>query len=177
MLNYFGISFLVDLQNYYGNRLRQALVSGFDQKDHKYHWLYEELAYRTNCVRQTCFALEAMPAFLMHAKSEDAFTYIYGMTTKWFRAEATKAAPKRDDGTCYFYSDECPYWTDLQVSFDLFGNNYDYDTLPVFYVDLVEYVICSVRLHFFIRESLLRPIDRGKFDELMKWNPDFAKSA
>jgi hypothetical protein len=60
MLNYFGISFLVDLQNYYGNRLRQALVSGFDQKDHKYHWLYEELAYRTNCVRQTCFALEAM---------------------------------------------------------------------------------------------------------------------
>ena len=177
MLNYFGISFLLDLQSYYGNRLKQALASGFDKKGHKFHWLYEELAYRTNCVRQTYLALEAMPAFLMQAKPEEAFTYMYGMTTKWFRAEATETASKKDDGSCYFYSDECPYWMELQKSFDAFGTSYDYEAIPLFYVDLAEYVIRSIRLLFFIRESLLRPIDRGKFDELMKWNPDFAKRA
>lgn len=177
MLKYFGISFLVNLQSYYGSRLQQALASGFDQKDDKFHWLYEELAYRTNCVRQTTLALEAMPTFLMQAKPEEAFSYIYGLTTKWFRQEATENAPKRDDGSCYYYSGDCSYWMELQASFDLFENGYDYAITPLFYVDLVEYVIRSIRLHFFIRESLLRPIDRGKFDELMKWNPDFAKSA
>lgn len=34
-------------------------------------------------------------------------------------------------------------------------------------VDLVEYLVMAVRLYFFIREQQFRPIDRGKYDELV----------
>ena len=45
--------------------------------------------------------------------------------------------------------------------------DYDYTNLAAFYVDLVEYLVMAVRLYFFIREQQFRPIDRGKYDELV----------
>ena len=50
---------------------------------------------------------------------------------------------------------------------DRFTPDYDYTNLVAFYVDLVEYLVMTVRLYFFIREQQFRPIDRGKFDELV----------
>ena len=43
----------------------------------------------------------------------------------------------------------------------------DYSRLSTFYIDLVEYLVMTVRLYFFIREKQFRPIDRGKYDELV----------
>ena len=60
-----------------------------------------------------------------------------------------------------------PYWVDYQLAVDRFTPDYDYTNLAAFYVDLVEYLVMAVRLYFFIREQQFRPIDRGKYDELV----------
>ena len=54
-----------------------------------------------------------------------------------------------------------------QLAVDRFTPDYDYTNLAAFYVDLVEYLVMAVRLYFFIREQQFRPIDRGKYDELV----------
>lgn len=59
------------------------------------------------------------------------------------------------------------YWVDYQLAMDRFTPDYDYTNLTTFYVDLVEYLVMAVRLYFFIREQQFRPIDRGKYDELV----------
>ena len=50
---------------------------------------------------------------------------------------------------------------------DRFTLSYDYTHLSTFYADLVEYIVMTVRLYFFIREKQFRPIDREKYDELV----------
>lgn len=177
MLRYFGMNFLLDLYHYYNERLSQALMSGFNKEGHKYHWLYEELAYRTDCVMQTHLALEALPAFLIHATPEEAFGYMHGMTSRWFRDETASKAPKGEDGQCYFYSDECQYWKDINDALDAFDEDFDYTAKPIFHIMIVEYVVRCLRLHFFMREKLLKSIDRSKFDGLMKMEARASQSA
>lgn len=67
----------------------------------------------------------------------------------------------------YYYQESNPYWVDYQLAMDRFTPDYDYTNLATFYVDLVEYLVMAVRLYFFIREQQFRPIDRGKYDELV----------
>ena len=177
MLNYFGLGFLQDLQGYYAERLAQALSSGFEQPDHKYHWLYEELLYRTNCTRQLLLVLNALPQFLDSDKPETAFQYIYGVTLKWFSQESIEGAPRDKDHGCLYFTDACRYWTELDEAFNLLSGDYPYSSKPLFYVDLCEYAIRSIRLHFYIREQLNHAIDRNKFDGLMCWKPALGRSA
>ena len=65
------------------------------------------------------------------------------------------------------YQDTNPYWVDMREAMDRFTLSYDYTHLSTFYADLVEYIVMTVRLYFFIREKQFRPIDRGKYDELV----------
>lgn len=60
-----------------------------------------------------------------------------------------------------------PYWVDMREAMDRFTLSYDYTHLSTFYADLAEYIVMTVRLYFFIREKQFRPIDRGKYDELV----------
>lgn len=75
--------------------------------------------------------------------------------------------PKDAAGNCSYYQESNPYWVDYQLAMDRFTPDYDYTNLAAFYVDLVEYLVMAVRLYFFIREQQFRPIDRGKYDELV----------
>ena len=75
--------------------------------------------------------------------------------------------PKDAAGNCSYYQESNPYWVDYQLAMDRFTPDYDYTNLTTFYVDLVEYLVMAVRLYFFIREQQFRPIDRGKYDELV----------
>ena len=75
--------------------------------------------------------------------------------------------PKDAAGNCSYYQESNPYWVDYQLAMDRFTPDYDYTNLATFYVDLVEYLVMAVRLYFFIREQQFRPIDRGKYDELV----------
>lgn len=63
--------------------------------------------------------------------------------------------------------DTNPYWVDMREAMDRFTLSYDYTHLSTFYADLVEYIVMTVRLYFFIREKQFRPIDREKYDELV----------
>ena len=75
--------------------------------------------------------------------------------------------PKDAAGNCSYYQESNPYWVDYQLAMDRFTPDYDYTNLAAFYVDLVEYLVMAVRLYFFICEQQFRPIDRGKYDELV----------
>ena len=55
----------------------------------------------------------------------------------------------------------------MREAMDRFTLSYDYTHLSTFYADLVEYIVMTVRLYFFIREKQFRPIDREKYDELV----------
>lgn len=177
MLNYFGVGFLQDLHGYYADRLALATASGFQHPDNKYHWLYEELWYRTNCCHQLILVLHSLPAFLDPEKPEDAFQHIYGVTLKWFSNEAIEGAPRDEQHGCLFFTDACGYWTELNELFNLFDGDYPYSSKPLFYVDLCEYAIRNIRLHFYIREQLGNAIDRNKFNDLMCWKPALGRSA
>lgn len=174
---YYGRPFLIYLYQYYGGRLKQALASGFDHQDHQYFWLYNELLLRVNCLRKTMLELDALPSYMAIGKEEDAFRFAQGMSSSCFSQQALEDAPKSEDGSCVYFSDSCQYWAGVLEALGSFEGDYDYKNLPCFYVDLVEYIIRMLQLHFFVREQLHRPIDRNKFDELMRWKPDLGLTA
>ena len=47
--------------------------------------------------------------------------------------------------------------------------DYDMNNLPLLYLDLSEYIVRSVRFYLHMREQQC-PIDRSKFDEIMRLN-------
>ena len=63
----------------------------------------------------------------------------------------------QDDVHPYF-NDGNPYWLDFQEAVDNFSADYDLSNLPLFYVDLCEYVVRAIRLWWYI----LRYRKRGK---------------
>lgn len=96
------------------------------------------------------------------------FCHGIGHTTTWFSNENLGGEQPRDaKGNCLYYQDTNPYWVDMREAMDRFTLSYDYTHLSTFYADLVEYIVMTVRLYFFIREKQFRPIDREKYDELV----------
>ena len=99
---------------------------------------------------------------------EQIFAMVIGHTTTWFSNENLGGEQPRDaKGNCLYYQDTNPYWVDMREAMDRFTPSYDYTRLSTYYADLVEYIVMTVRLYFFIREKQFRPIDRGKYDELV----------
>ena len=84
---------------------------------------------------------------------------VVSSTSSWFSDDVLGDQPKDAAGNCSYYQESNPYWVDYQLAMDRFTPDYDYTNLAAFYVDLVEYL--------FIREQQFRPIDRGKYDELV----------
>lgn len=164
---YFGIDLLHRLQQYYEGRLSLALNKGFDQYGSRYHWLYKELEYRVTTLRKLMAMISVLPEFLCRQTADQIFTTVIGSTTAWFSNENLGEQPRDAEGNCLFYQNTNPYWADLREAMDRFTFDYDYTHLSTFYVDLVEYIVMEVRLYFFIREQQFRPIDRGKYGELV----------
>lgn len=164
---YFGIDLLQQLRQYYEGRLSLALAKGFDQQGAQYHWLFKELEYRVSTLRKLMAMISVLPEFMCRQTEDQIFAMVIGHTTTWFSNENLGEQPRDGEGNCLYYQDTNPYWADMREAMDRFTLNYDYTRLPTFYVDLVEYIVMTVRLYFFIREKQFRPIDRGKYDELV----------
>lgn len=165
---YFGIDLLQQLRQYYEGRLSLALAKGFDQQDAKYHWLFKELECRVSTLRKLMSMISVLPEFMCRQTEEQIFAMVIGHTTTWFSNENLGGEQPRDaKGNCLYYQDTNPYWVDMREAMDRFTLSYDYTHLSTFYADLVEYIVMTVRLYFFIREKQFRPIDRGKYDELV----------
>ena len=143
---YFGVDLLHHLQRHYEQRLSLALSKSFNQADSRYYWLFKELECRVTTLRKLLVMISALPGFMCRQTDEQ---------------------PKDAAGNCSYYQESNPYWVDYQLAMDRFTPDYDYTNLTTFYVDLVEYLVMAVRLYFFIREQQFRPIDRGKYDELV----------
>lgn len=165
---YFGIDLLQQLRQYYEGRLSLALAKGFDQQDAKYHWLFKELECRVSTLRKLMSMISVLPEFMCRQTEEQIFAMVIGHTTTWFSNENLGGEQPRDaKGNCLYYQDTNPYWVDMCEAMDRFTLSYDYTHLSTYYADLVEYIVMTVRLYFFIREKQFRPIDRGKYDELV----------
>ena len=55
----------------------------------------------------------------------------------------------------------------MREAMDRFTLSYDYTHLSTFYADLVEYIVMTVRLYFFIREKQFRVGFPEFFNELI----------
>lgn len=164
---YFGIDLLHHLQQYYESRLALALSKKFDQKDDKYHWLFQELMYRVTILRQLLDMTAILPELMCRQTADQIFAMIIGHTSGWFSDEVLGTQPRDREGQSVYFQESNPYWADLQTAMDRFTTDYDYTRLSTFYIDLVEYIVMAVRLYFFIREKQFRPIDRAKYDDLV----------
>lgn len=164
---YFGIDLLQQLRQYYEGRLSLALAKGFDQQDAKYHWLFKELECRVSTLRKLMSMISVLPEFMCRQTEEQVFAMVVSSTSSWFSDDVLGEQPKDAAGNCSYYQESNPYWVDYQLAMDRFTPDYDYTNLAAFYVDLVEYLVMAVRLYFFIREQQFRPVDRGKYDELV----------
>ena len=164
---YFGIDLLQQLRQYYEGRLSLALAKGFDQQDAKYHWLFKELECRVSTLRKLMSMISVLPEFMCRQTEEQVFAMVVSSTSSWFSDDVLGEQPKDAAGNCSYYQESNPYWVDYQLAMDRFTPDYDYTHLSTFYADLVEYIVMTVRLYFFIREKQFRPIDREKYDELV----------
>lgn len=111
--------------------------------------------------------ISVLPEFMCRQTEEQVFAMVVSSTSSWFSDDVLGEQPKDAVGNCSYYQESNPYWVDYQLAMDRFTPDYDYTNLAAFYVDLVEYLVMAVRLYFFIREQQFRPIDRGKYDELV----------
>lgn len=164
---YFGIDLLQRLRQYYESRLAQALSKGFDQPGAQYYWLFQELEYRASTLRRLMAMLDVLPEFMCRQTPDQIFAMVIGHTTSWFSNDNLGEQPRDGEGNCVYYQDTNHYWMDMREAMDRFTLDYDYKRLSTFYIDLVDYIVKAVRLYFFIRENQFRPIDRGKYDELV----------
>lgn len=164
---YFGVDLLHHLQKHYEPRLSLALSKSFNQADSRYFWLFKELECRVTTLRKILVMISALPGFMCRQTEEQVFAMVVSSTSSWFSVDVLGDQPKDAAGNCSYYQESNPYWVDYQLAIDRFTPDYDYTNLATFYVDLVEYLVMAVRLYFFIREQQFRPIDRGKYDELV----------
>lgn len=177
MLEYFGIGFLDELTEYYQPRYRLAVERRFNEESSKYHWLYLELKERLLVIRQVRQFLKALPAFIVAAEEDQIFRYVVTYATAFFKDEPVASIARNEDDVHPFFNDDNPYWYQMQEVLNSFDSSYDTKNLPLLYIDLCEYTIRCLRLYLQIREGCGQPIDRGKFDAIMKLNGILSSTA
>ena len=168
MLEYLGIDLLNDVHEAYADRLQRALDRGYAEPGSKYHWLYEELDYRIRTLRQVSLFLNALTAFMSGNNGDKPMFFVVSYTTDLFTEERIGEAAYNHEGSERFFDSSNAYWQEMQEVLALMGKDYDFANLPMYYVDLCEYTVRSVRLHLYIRECAFHAIDRDKFDVLMR---------
>ena len=166
MLMYFSEALLQERLDYYLPRFRLAEERGFSAPDSKYIWLYEELRLRISVLRQAQLFIESLPKFMEGADHDKPMQYAVSYTSAIFAPEQLGTADLEP-----FFNDANPYWLDFQEASDHFTADYDFSDLPLYYVDLCEYIVRTVRLYLQIRETAIHAIDKGRFAELMHASP------
>ena len=91
-------------------------------------------------------------------------------TSALFAPDGASSVDRGQDDVHPYFNDGNPYWLDFQEAVDNFSADYDLSNLPLFYVDLCEYVVRAIRLYLQIREGSFHAIDKGKFETIMHAN-------
>lgn len=166
MLMYFSEELLQELLDYYLPRFHLAEERGFSTPDSKYIWLYEELRLRISVLRQAQLFMKALPKFMDSADRDKPMQYAVSYSSTIFAPEQLGTADASS-----FFNDTNPYWLDFQEVSDHFTADYDFSDLPLYYVDLCEYIVRTVRLYLQVRETAIHAIDKGRFAEFMHASP------
>ena len=166
VMDLYGTDLLHQLHTAYFSRYQKALERGCDQEGSRYYWLYEELHYRLQVLREAILYLNALPSFLQCQDDEKPYQYVIEFITRYFSIDNI-GQPGGPGGENPFFKDDNPYWKDLNEAMDQFSDEQLLRDLPLFYVYSCEVVSRAIRLYFQIRESEYHAIDREKFDALM----------
>lgn len=156
----YNTSLLKRIMDYYEQRLNKAVEMGIPQApDHPHYPIYRELVLRINTLRTGILYADALVAFM---KDDDLFVYIARYVNSLFQKtseEETQNEVMKALESCS--TQENWAWKDLMDAMDKFSSQYDYTQVPLFYVDIVHYVVCALRLFLVVRE-LVCNVDRGK---------------
>lgn len=167
MMDYYGVDLLKAIRDAYAPRCELAQERGYAVEGNKYYWLYEELHYRMQVIRQAMLFLDALPQFLCQTDEDKHLQYVVGYASSFFTQDKMGGAERDEQGGHPIFNDGNPYWVDVQEAMDHFDKNYDLKNLPLLYIDSCELVVRMIRLHLFVREKCYHAIDREKFDSLM----------
>ena len=163
----YGTAFLEKLLRYYGQRLRKAKARGYDVAGTGYHWLYCELELRVDTIHMVHDFLGLLPQYLARSDVERTLALAVQYLGAWFMEKTTGPLPHDERGNCTYFSEENPYWQEVQAAGDYIGSDMDQTDQLQCQKSISSYVICCLRLYLYLREQQFQAIDRGRFDQLM----------
>ena len=156
--------FLSYIKEYYSNRLHAAESKGLNQPESEYGWLYDELTVRVETIEQTELFLRLLTRYIRCCDTENAMVFATTYIQAWFQEKSVGRLPCDAEGYCCYFSEGCPYWEDIQAAgVRVDGCGSEADALRC----ISEYVICCLRLVFYMREHQFKAIDGSKFERLM----------
>lgn len=164
MLPYYGVNLLRSLHEYYLPRYQLAVERGYDRPQHRYNWLFRELQERVGVLQKSISFLDALPHFMTSDNGEQSMQYAVYFTSSFLSNEILSGtAADRLSKSGAFKT----YYTAWRSALERFGTDYNTGNLPVYFLDLSEYVVHSVRLYLIRREVNTCSIDKGKLDSLL----------
>lgn len=166
MCQVYNTSLLKRVLDYYEQRLSKAVEMGIPQApDHPHYPVYRELVLRVETLRTGILYADALVAFM---KDDDLFVYIARYVNSLFQKtseEETQNEVMKALESCS--TQENCVWKDLMDAMDRFTGQYDYTQIPLFYLDIVHYVVCALRLFLVVREAVYN-VDRGKLEAYLQ---------
>ena len=166
-MNYYGLELLSQIREAYMKRYTLAVERGYGDSGDKYYWLYEELLYRLQLLRQVFLFLNALPVFIKKDEEIEAVRYVVRYTTRLFLKENC-GSMEGENGRNPYFNEENGLFCDFTESINHIDKDYDLSNHPLLYVDLTECAVRAVRLYFQIRERQFHAIDRANFNALMQ---------
>ena len=164
----YGLEFLEKLQRYYGSRLREAQRRGLGDAAAPYHWLYRELEVRVELLAQVKLFLGLVRQYLLYSNVEQTLTFAVEYVVVWFDEKNIGRMPQSVQGGSVYFARENPYWLDIQAAGEKIGRRETGQNSALCAPCICEYVVCCLRLYFYIREKQFRSIDREHFTRLME---------
>ena len=140
VIELYGIDLLTQIQSAYQTRYQLALERGYQQEGNRFFWLYEELHYRLQVLREAILFLNALPPFLQTPEAEKPYKYVIDFFTRYFNQDNIGRSEKQGADDPYF-GDSNQYWKDFMEAMDKFGEEQLLQNLPLFYVYSCEVVV------------------------------------
>ena len=168
MFIYLGTELFQSMLDHYLPRYQLAFERGYTEEGSQYYWLYIELKERILAIRQAQKFLNALPLFMQQGNEEQSLQYVVSYVST-LCAQLASENQEQGSGVTSVNRSEDPYWLQANEVWSQMQEGYDMNNLPLLYLDLSEYLVRAVRFYLHMREQQ-RPIDRDKFDAIMRLN-------
>ena len=86
-MDLYGIDLLHQIHSAYFPRYQLALERGYQQEGNRFFWLYDELHYRLQVLREAILFLNALPPFLQTPEAEKPYKYVIDFFTRYFNQD------------------------------------------------------------------------------------------